>query len=107
MIPAPSISSVVAHSAAAPRREGRAAETDSGVWIPLRPRHEGTAVNLPRIIRGDVNDLGTSRLNDDGRVLGRYGLLLRSLKIARFLSPLAHHLYGVHQILFLVEVSVA
>src|SRR6266550_9169119 len=59
---------------------------------------EGTAI---------LNDLGTSSLDDDVRVLRRYGLLLRILKFARFLRALAHHLYGLHHVLFLVVVSVA
>jgi hypothetical protein len=39
--------------------------------------------------------------------LRRYGLLRRGLKIAGFLRPLAHHLYGIHHILLLVVVGVA
>src|SRR6266550_8339420 len=107
MMPAPAITSEVADSEADSEREVRAAIPDSGIRIPPRPRHDRTAVNHPRIVRGDINDLGTSSLDDNVRVLRRYGLLLRILKFARFLRALAHHLYGIHHVLFLVVVSVA
>src|SRR5229473_760672 len=107
MMPAPSISSVEADSEADPERQVRSAIPDSGIRVPSWPRHYGSSVNQPRIIRGDVNDFGASGLNDDGRVLRRYGLLRGSLQIARFLRPLAHYLYGVHHILLLVVVGVA
>src|SRR4029077_18043928 len=107
MMPAPSITSKEANSEAAPEREIRAAIPDSGIRIPSRPRHNRTAVNQPRIIRGDVNDFGACRLNDDGRVLRRYGLLGRARKIAGILRALAHYLHGVHHILLLVVVGVA
>src|SRR6266436_1374880 len=107
MMPAPAITSEVADSEADTKRQVRAAIPDSGIRIPPRPRHDWTAVNHPRIIRGDVNDFWASRLNDDRRVLRRYGLLGRAGKIARFLRPLAHHLYGVHHILLLIVVGVA
>src|SRR3989442_991716 len=107
MMPAPAITSVVANAEADSEREVRAAIPYSRIGIPPRPRHYGVSVNNPRIVCGDVNDFGTSRLNDDVRVLRRYGLLLRILKIARFLRALAPHLYGIHHVLFLVVVSVA
>src|SRR5882724_4308168 len=107
MMPAPTITSVVANAEADSERKVRAAIPYSRIRILPRPRHYRVPVNNPRIVRGDVNDLGTSSLDDDVRVLRRYGLLLRSQKIARFLRTLAHHLYGVHHVLFLVVVSVA
>ncbi len=107
MTPAPPISSVEADSEADSVRRVQPAIPDSGILVPSRPRLYATSVNQPWIIFGDVDDFGASRLDDDGRVLGRYGLLLRSQKIARFLCPLAHRLYGVHHVLFLVVVSVA
>src|SRR5258708_36112311 len=84
MTPAPAVTSEVADSEADSEREIWASIPDPGIRIPPRPRRDRTAVNHPRIIRGDVNDLATSRLNDDGPVLRRYGVLLRILKIARF-----------------------
>src|SRR6267143_335758 len=99
MMPAPSISSVVADSVSDSERKVRVAVPNSGILVPTRPRFYRTSVNQPRIIRGDVNDFGASWLDDDCRVLRRYGLLLRSLKISRFLRALAHLLYGVHHIL--------
>jgi hypothetical protein len=107
MMPAPSISSVEADSEADSVRRVQPAMPDPGILVPSRPRLYATSVNQPWIIFGDVDDFGASRLDDDGRVLGRYGLLLRSQKIARLLCPLAHHLDGVHHVLFLVVVSVA
>src|SRR5713226_6989446 len=107
MMPSPTITSVVANAEADSERKVRAAIPYSRIRIPPRPRHYGVPVNNPRIVRGDVNHLGTSSLDDDVRVLRRYGLLLRSQKIARFLRALAHHLYGIHHVLFLVVVSVA
>src|SRR5467141_3054479 len=107
MTPAPPVSSVEADSEADSVRRVQPAIPDSGILVPSRPRLYATSVNQPWIIFGDVNDFGASRLDDDGRVLGRYGLLLRSQKIARFLRALAPHLYGIHHVLFLVVVSVA
>src|SRR6266478_5957361 len=107
MMPAPTITSVVANAEADSERKVRAAIPYSRIRIPPRPLLDGTSVNQPWIIFGDVDDVGAGRLDDDGRVLGRYGLLLRILKIARFLRPAAHHLNGVHHVLFLVVVSVA
>src|SRR5467141_2152155 len=107
MMPAPSITSVEADSKADSERQIRAAIPNSGVWVPPRPRYYRTSVNQPRIIRGNVNDIGLGRLDDDGRVLRCYGLLGRARKIAGFLRALAHHLHGVHHILLLVVVGVA
>src|SRR6266403_1361072 len=107
MTPAPPVSSVEADSEADSVRRVQPAIPDSGILVPSRPLLDGTPVNQPWIIFGDVNDFGVRRLDDDGRVLGRYGLLLRSLKIACFLRPLAQRLYGIHHALFLVVVSVA
>ena len=107
MIPAPSKTSEEADSEAHSEREVRAAIPNSGIRVPSRPRHDGISVSHPRIIRGDVNDLGVSGLNDDRRALRRYDLLRRGLKIAGFFRPLAHHLDGIHHILLLVVVGVA
>src|SRR6266403_2592973 len=84
MTPAPPVSSVVAGSEADSVRRVQPAIPDSGILVPSRPLLDGTSINQPWIIFGDVNDFGVRRLDDDGRVLGRYGLLLRSLKIACF-----------------------
>src|SRR5271157_3012816 len=107
MIPAPSPTSEPPDSEADSEPEGRAVIPNSGIRVPPRPRHNGVSVNHPRIIGGDVNHLGVSRLNDDRRALHGYGLLGRGLEIAGFLRPLAHHLYGIHHILSLVVVGVA
>src|ERR1700688_1556314 len=107
MTPAPPISSVEADSEANSVRQARAAIPDSGILGPSWPRLSGTSVNQPWIIFGDVNDFGNGRLDDDGRVLGCYGLLRSGLKIAGFLRPLAHHLNSIHHILLLVVVGVA
>src|SRR6266481_7071059 len=96
MTPAPPISAVEADSEADSVRRVQPAIPDSGIFVPSRPRLYGTAVNHPCSTFGEVDDLGVSRLDDDARVFGRYGLLVRSLKIARCLRPLAHRLYGIH-----------
>src|SRR6266481_4819620 len=106
MMPAPSISSVVADSVSDSERKVRVAVPNSGILVPSRPCLYRSSVSQPRIIRGDVNDFGASWLDDDRRVLRRYGLLRRGLKITGFLRPLAHLLYGIHHILLLVVVSV-
>src|SRR6266851_323262 len=77
MMPAPSISSVVADSVSDSERKVRVAVPNSGILVPPRPRFYRTSVNQPRIIRGDVNHLGAGRFDDDCRVLRRYGLLRR------------------------------
>src|SRR5208283_1615428 len=107
MIPAPSPTSEPTDSEADSEPEEGVVIPDSGIRIPPRPRHDGISINHPRIVRGDVNHLRVSRLNDDRRVLRSYGLLRRGLKSAGLLRPLAHHLYGIHHILSLVVVGVA
>src|SRR5208282_451167 len=107
MTPAPSKTSIPSDSEADSPREVRPAKPDSGIWVPPRPRHYRTAVHHPRVICWDVNDVGAGRFNGDRRILLRYGLLRRALKIAGFFRSLAHHLHGVHHILFLVVVGVA
>src|SRR5260370_5909417 len=107
MRPAPAIPPVVPNAEADSERKVRAAIPYSRIRIPPRPRLYAISVNQPWIIFGDVDDVGARRLDDDGRVLGRYGLLLRIVKFARFFRALAHHLYGIHHVLFLVVVSVA
>src|SRR6266478_3323044 len=107
MMPAPPISSVEADSEADSVRRVQPVIPDSGILVPSRPRLYAISINQPWIIFRDVDDVGAGRLDDDGRVLGRYGLLLRILKFARFLRALAQRLYGIHHALFLVVVSVA
>src|SRR5208337_3112743 len=107
MIPAPSPTSEPTDSEADSEPEEGVVIPDSGIRIPPRPRHDGISINHPRIVRGDVNHLRVSRLNDDRRVLRSYGLLRRGLKSAGLLCPLAHHLDGIHHILSLVVVGVA
>src|SRR5271157_1360781 len=107
MTPAPSVSAVEADSEADSEREVRAAKPDSGIRVPSRPRSYRASVNQPRIIGGDVNGIRVGRLNTDRRVLRRYGLLRCALKIAGIFRFLAHHLYGIHHILFLVVVGIA
>src|SRR5208337_3420857 len=107
MTPAPSPTSEPTDSEADSEPEEGVVIPDSGTRIPPRPRHDGISINHPRIVRGDVNHLRVSRLNDDRRVLRSYGLLRRGLKSAGLLCPLAHHLVGIHRILSLVVVGVA
>src|ERR1017187_5418500 len=107
MTPAPSITSEEADSEAASELHVRAAKPDSGIRVPSRPRHDGTSVNQPRIIRRDVNQVGISGLNINRRTLPRNSLLRRGLKIAGCLRSPAHHLYGIHHIRLLVVVGVA
>ena len=64
-IPAPSKTSEETHSKTHPKRQIRAAVPNSRVWVPSWPRVDGISVSHPRIIRGDVNDIGVGRLNDD------------------------------------------
>lgn len=75
--------------------------------VPPRPGPYGISVNQPRIVRGHVNDSRVSRLNDDGRALGRYGLLWRGLKIPGLLRSLRHRLQGIHYVLLLIVIGVA
>src|SRR5271157_237261 len=107
MTPAPSKTAEPADSEARAPRQIRAAKPDSRIRIPSRPRHYRPSVSQPRVIRGDVYDIGAGGLNADVRVLRCDGLLRRGFKIAGFLRPPAHHLYGIHHILLLVVVGVA
>src|SRR5208337_5023915 len=92
VVPAPLITSQPADSEADSEPEEWVLIPDSGIRVPPRPCHDGISVNRARIVCGDVNHLGISRLNDDRRALRGYGLLRRGLKSAGFLRPLAHHL---------------
>jgi hypothetical protein len=107
MMPAPAITSVPADSESLSKEEIWAAIPNSWIRIPARPRHDGLSVNQPRIVRGDVNDIGAGRFNTDGGILLCYGLLLRGLKIAGFLCPPAHHLYCINNVRLLIVVGVA
>src|SRR5271157_1116216 len=107
MTPAPSKTSEPTDSEAEAEIEVRSAKPNSGIRVPPRPRHYGPSVNQPRVVRGDVNLIGAGRLNADIRVLRGHGLLWRSLEIASFLRPPAHHLHRIHHILLLVVVSIA
>src|SRR6266851_6352113 len=55
MMPAPTITSVVANAEANSEEQGRAVIPNAWIGIPPRPRHYGVPVNDPRIVRGDVN----------------------------------------------------
>src|SRR5208282_586177 len=105
--PAPSKTTEESNAETDAEREVGALIPDSGIGIPSRPRHDGTSVNQPGIICGDVNHIGAGRLNDDSRAVRGYGLLRRGLQVAGLLRPLAHRLYGIHHVLFLVVVGVA
>jgi len=107
MRPAPAIAAVETDSEADAERKVWAAIPDAGIRVPSGPGDNRTAVNQPGIISRNVNYLGVSRLNGNGGVLIRYGLLRRGFKIAGLFRSLAHHLNGVHHILFLVVVGVS
>ena len=107
VIPTPSIATEETDSKTYAEREVGAAIPDSRIGVPSGPRHDGVSVNQPWIIRRDIDDLWVSRLNDDRRALRLNGLLRRVLKIACLFSSLAHHLHGIHYILFLIVVGIA
>src|SRR5258708_2873200 len=105
MNPAPSKNSEPTDSEADSERKVRSLSPDAGIRVPPRPRQDGISVNQPWIVRGDVDDLGGSRLNDDRRALRLYRLLRSALKIAGLLGSLAHHLDGIHPIRLLVVIG--
>src|SRR5882724_1108979 len=107
MMPAPTITSVVANAEAGSERKVRAAIPYSRIRIPPRPGDNRTSIDDPRIVRRNVHDVGTDRLDLDVRTFGIYCLLRRGVEIARFLRAAPHHLNGVHHGLFLVVVGVA
>src|SRR6516225_7768139 len=107
MTPAPSKTGEETDSEADSERKVWATEPNSGIRVPVKPRGDWVSVHQPRVVGRNVNDTGVRRFNDDRRALRRYDLLRRGLKIAGCLSPLAHHLYGIHNILLLVVVGVA
>src|SRR5580658_2226720 len=107
MRPPPSKTAEPTDSEADSEREIWPAKPNSRIWVPERPRSDRVSVNHPGVIRRNVNHIGTGRLNDDGRALVGYGLLLCGLEIAIFLCLLAHYLHGTHHILLLVVVGVA
>src|SRR4029077_4492874 len=79
---------------------------DTRIRVPIWPRVDGISISLPRIIFGNVDSTGTGRLDRDRRVFHPHGFLRCGLKSAGCFCPLAHHLYGIHHILFLVVVGV-
>ena len=108
MPPAPAETTEPADSEAESEVKIRAAEPNSRIFIPSRPRQYRISVDQPRVIRRDVNDLGINRCDlDIPIVVGRYVLLLCRLQIPGLLRFLAHELDRVHHILLLVVVSVA
>src|ERR1700723_2088510 len=106
MAPAPSKATEEANSKTNSEREVRASIPNSGIRIPARPGHNWTAVHQPRIIGGDINDIGLRRLNDYRRALRSHGLLRGALQIAGGFRFLAHYLNRVHHFLLLVVVGV-
>jgi hypothetical protein len=105
--PAPPITSEEANSEAGSEGEIRPpAKPNSRIWIPPRPGCERASVDHPRIVGGNVDDIGRGGLNDDCGIL-RVDCLLRSgFKVASLFCPLAHHLDGIHHILLLVVIGV-
>src|SRR5580698_9858658 len=105
--PPPSKAAKPSDSEAESEREIGTAKPNAGVGIPSRPRINRAPVNQPRIVRGNINDIGASRLNDHRRTLRGHSLLRSILQVAGVFRALAHNLYGIHHILLLVVVSIA
>src|ERR1700683_535022 len=65
MPPAPPETSKEANPETDSEREKGAAVPNSRIRAPTGPRQNGTSVDQPRIISGDVNDIRVRGLNDD------------------------------------------
>ena len=106
VIPAPAKTAVPADAEANSEGEVWAAKPDAGIGVPTGPGDDGSAIDYPGIVGGHVNHVRLSRLNDDSRALGGDGLLGCVLEIAGAAGLLAHYLYGIRHILFLVVIGV-
>ena len=106
VVPAPSISAIKSDSEPEAKRKVRAAEPDSRIVVPIRPRRDCVSVDRPRVVGRDVDHLRIRRLNDDGGALGLHGLLVGGFQIAGGLRFLAHDLNGVHYVLLLVVIRI-
>src|SRR5579863_2968522 len=107
MRPAPPITAEPANSKSKSERKVRPTKPDARVRVPSGPGIDWSSVNQPRVICGNVNNIGSSRLNDDSRALRGHSLLRGGFQIAGIFCPLAHHLNGIHYFLLLFVVSVA
>ena len=76
------------------------------IGIPAWPSNYRASIHNPGIVCRNVDDFGGDRFNLDVGVFRRYGLLRRGVEVACFLRAAAHHLNGVHHLLFLVVVGV-
>src|SRR5208283_5044738 len=70
VMPTPFIASVVSDSEADSKRKVGARIPNFGIRIPSRPRHDWVSVNNPWVVRGDIDDFRTGRLDD---LLGKSG----------------------------------
>src|SRR5580700_2986056 len=105
--PAPAKTAEEADSESSSEEKVWPAKPDSGIGIPIRPRRYGIAVNDPRVVGRNVNNIRLRGLNDDGRTLSGHVLLLSGFQISRLLRFLAHHLDRVHHVLLLVVIGIA
>lgn len=105
--PAPTVAGKKTDAKRGAEGEIGATKPDSRIGIPAGPSDDGTTVNGPWIVGGNVNDFRIGRLNGDRRVLVGDGLLRRGLEISRFLRAVTHDLNGIHHVGLLVVIGIA
>lgn len=105
--PAPTVAGKKTDAKRGAEGEIGATEPDSRIGIPTGPSDDGTTVNGPWIVSGNVNDFRIGRLNGDGRVLIGDGLLRGGLEISRFLRAVTHDLNGIHYVGLLIVIGIA
>ncbi len=75
MMPAPTITSVVANAEANSEEQGRAVIPNARIRIPTRPGDNRTSIDDPGIVCRNIDDVGADRLDLDVRTFCSYGLL--------------------------------
>src|ERR1700676_3498922 len=102
--PAPPKASEVPDSKSKTERESDAAPKNSGHRIPAWVGDDWCAIYQPRIIGRHVDNLRTSRFDDDCASLRRYPFLFVAVQMTGFLSLLTHLLDSIGHIFRLVGI---
>ena len=105
--PTPRVAAKISDAKAISEKDDRAVVPNPRIRIPTGPRGNRASVHNPRIVRRNVDDFRADWFNLDVGAFRRCALLRRWVEMARLLRAAAHHLNGVHHVLFLVVVGVA
>src|SRR6267143_653492 len=107
VVPSPTESGEEADPPTDPERNPRADGIEAGVPDPAWISDQRRTIDRPRVVFGDVDDLGVCRLDHDRLALRGDVFLGRALEVSSLLRSLAHGLDGIENRLLLVHVCVA